>query len=938
MIPNKKQDSLLRQGSDGSLYLEDNPGLTVVFESLLTEIIHITSAKFGIFSFRLEDGTLKSIYGNHPSNKIEEAKLVSEFCFKTGQDLNLKKGESPNKLIPQLEQNSVCCVLHVGELGDSSLEDQKKIFGTILLGRSDQEGGEFRESDFIHLKATVRIISDLLEKSFISGESSLVVLSLMTISRVALESVQIRKQTDRFDFLLTEIIRVSGLINKSLDLSQLLEAIMLSSKSVFRTEACSVLLLDDTKEYLYFHTVLGEKRDEVTKVKVPVGKGIAGMVVQDKKPMIINDAMNDPRVYREVDKASHFVTRNIMAAPLLVEGQVIGVIETINTIDRNSFTEEDLELFLSFSGTSALAIQKTGLLQNLEDANKDLRKKVSELESLFELSQVVSSAKSQADLMKHSIPVIHYEMDAGKTGIFLINRRMGLLTCISYTSEKIVEIFRTKDYQGSFIYRSVEEEKTTIKEDIQNFEFNHELDLEFLKGSYIVLPLTNPERNAFGVITVSDRVDKLSYNYSHLRLLQTFASLIARGHETLKLQNEMISRKAMQRSLEREIEITREIQKNILPESKVFHSNFDLGVKSVPAKEVSGDFYDYYQYQDGQYSFLISDVSGKSLPAAIFMAMSSSIIRTLARDHDLDPEEILKQGNALIYEDSHNGMFVTTFFIHYNPAIFTLDYASAGHNDQVLIRKDDSWEIIKGSGPPLGVLPSASYKGGSLTVEPGDMLILYTDGAIEEKNSKDEEFGLERMIREVIARKHLTSQEIVEELFGLVRKFSGTPELFDDFTVMILKFNDNYQFSRIFEAKTSAIPLFREFVYQTIKVRNLEDSQRDDILLACDEAGTNIVMHGYENTDLKNPKFECKIRFTGDWITIVLIDSGKVFHREEVQDPSIEDNLSGKRKGGFGVYLIEKLMDSVDYSSEGGKNFLVLKKNFRNKASNGNNV
>nr|OBZ99915.1 Stage II sporulation protein E [Leptospira interrogans serovar Copenhageni/Icterohaemorrhagiae] len=148
--------------------------------------------------------------------------------------------------------------------------------------------------------------------------------------------------------MLTEIIRVSGLINKSLDLSQLLEAIMLSSKSVFRTEACSVLLLDDTKEYLYFHTVLGEKRDEVTKVKVPVGKGIAGMVVQDKKPMIINDAMNDPRVYREVDKASHFVTRNIMAAPLLVEGQVIGVIETINTIDRNSFTEEDLELFFKF--------------------------------------------------------------------------------------------------------------------------------------------------------------------------------------------------------------------------------------------------------------------------------------------------------------------------------------------------------------------------------------------------------------------------------------------------------------------------------------------------------------------------------------------------------------------------------------------------------------
>ncbi|WP_061231074.1 SpoIIE family protein phosphatase [Leptospira weilii] len=935
MISSKKQDSLLRQDSDGNLYLEDNPGLTVVFKSLLTELVRLTSAQFGIFSFRFKDGTLKSICENLPSNMLEEAKLVSEFCFKTGQDFNLKKGDSPSKLIPSLEQNSICCVLHVGELGASSSEDQKKIFGTIFIGRS--EGGEFRESDLAHLKTTARIISDLLEESFISGESSLVVLSLMTTSRVALESVQIRKQTDRFDFLLTEIIRVSGLINKSLDLSQLLEAIMLSSKSVFRTEACSVLLLDDTKEYLYFHTVLGEKRDEVTKIRVPVGKGVAGMVVRDKKPMIINDATNDPRVYREVDKASHFVTRNIMAAPLLVEGQVIGVIEAINTIDRTFFTEEDLELFLSFSGTSALAIQKTELLQNLEDANKDLRKKVSELESLFELSQVVSSAKNQADLMKHSISVIHNEMDAGKTGIFLINRKMGILTLIVCTSERTVEIFRTTNYHNSFIHRSIEEETTTVKEDIQNFAFDHELDLEYLKGSYIVLPLTQQGRNAFGVITVSDRVDKLSYNHSHLRLLQTFASLIARGHETLKLQNEMISRKATQRSLHREIEITREIQKNILPELKAFHSNFDIGVKSVPAKEVSGDFYDYYQYQDGQYSFLVSDVSGKSLPAAIFMAMSSSIIRTLARNHDLGPEEILKQGNALIYEDSHNGMFVTTFFIHYNPAIFTLDYASAGHNEQVLIRKDGSWELIKASGPPLGVLPSANYKGGSLIVEPGDMVILYTDGAIEEKNAKDEEFGLERMIREIIVRKHLPSGQIVEELFRLVREFSGTSQLFDDFTVMILKFNDNYQFSRTFEANISSIPLFREFVYETIKVRNLEESQKDDILLACDEAGTNIVIHGYENTNLKNPKFECKIRFTGDWITIVLIDSGRVFQRKEVQKPSIEDNLSGKRKGGFGVYLIEKLMDSVDYFSEGGKNVLVLKKNFQNKASNGNN-
>ncbi|TGK08740.1 GAF domain-containing protein [Leptospira fletcheri] len=917
----KKQETLLRSRPDGSLVLEEGEGVSAIFESFLRESIGLTHAESGAVFSRFHSGGLRLVSGSSDKDLVEAADWVFSH---DGKDLLLDRGKSPPWAKSSSPAPLIVCKLKLNGLGDPA---QKESAYAVLVLRGKRTLDKFAKTDFELLRTTCRTIGRLLRESYVSGDSSLVTLSLLATTQLVLEAAQAKRQSERFDFLLTEVIRVSGLINSSLDLSQLLEAIMLSSKTVFRTEACSVLLLDETKEHLYFHTVLGEKSEAVTKMKVPVAKGVAGLVVRESKPMIINDAQNDDRVYKEVDRVSQFTTRNIMAAPLVANDEVIGVIEAINTVDREAFTNEDLELFLSFSGTSALAIQKTGLLQNLELANRDLRKKVSELESLFELSHAVTQSRNRLGLVRKTIRMVHHELDATISGIFLYSlSREGSISCAFFDGvHERIDRIPEAEIETSQIFASIREGLPILKRDILNQPFPHSLDRTYLKGSYIIVPLFLSSGEPYGAVTVADRKDKLSYRDSDFRLLQTMASQVTKGFEAFRLRNEMLAKKAIQQ----EIDITRKIQQNILPSEKVFLSNFDLGILSYPAKDVSGDFYDYYQYSDGQYSFLVADVSGKSLPAALFMAMSSSIIRTLARNHDLTPEEILRQGNELIFEDSHFGMFVTAFFIHYNPSIFTVEYASAGHNDQVWIKEDGSYELIKGQGPPLGVIPTAKYKGGNFRVRPGDIVVLYTDGAVEEKDPQGAEFGLERMIEEIKIRRHLPSRQIVQELYSIIRTFSGSKEPFDDFTVLLLKFNDDFQFYRTFDANTSQIPVFREFIYDTIKVRNLDEAFRDDILLACDEAGTNIVMHGYKDTLLRNPKFDCKIRFTEDSITIVLTDSGAGFNRSTVQNPSIEENLSGKRKGGFGVYLIEKLMDSVDYNTEEGRNILTLKKNFR---------
>ncbi|TGJ99159.1 GAF domain-containing protein [Leptospira semungkisensis] len=922
MTTPKKKETLLRSRPDGSLFLEEGLGVSAIFDSFLRESMALTRAEVGGIFARTESGQIRQISGKNEKDLIEAA----HWAFSdAGKDLLLEKG----KTSPWGKQSSkypiLVCKLKAEDV-DGSLHKNKSSYAILVLfGKITAD--RFAKTDFELLRTTCKTVGRLLKESHVSGDASLVTLSLLATTQLVLEAAQAKRQSERFDFLLTEVIRVSGLINSSLDLSQLLEAIMLSSKTVFRTEACSVLLLDESKENLYFHTVLGEKSEAVSKMKVPVGKGVAGLVVRERKPIIINDAQNDDRVYKEVDKASQFTTRNIMAAPLVANDEVIGVIEAINTVDREAFTGEDLELFLSFSGTSALAIQKTGLLQNLENANRDLRKKVSELQSLFELSQAVSQSSNRLSLVRRSIRMIIRELDASVAGIFLYSlSKEDHVNCAYFDGnrEKIDRVLES-EMEGTQILASIKEGLPVLKRDILNQPFPKELDRRFLRGSYIIVPLFLSSGEPYGAVTVGDRKDKLSYQDSDFRLLQTMASQFTKGFEAFRLRNEMLEKKAIQQ----EMEITRKIQQNILPSEKSFHSNFDLGILSAPAKDVSGDFYDYYQYSDGQYSFLIADVSGKSLPAALFMAMSSSIIRTLARNHDLTPEEILRQGNELIFEDSHFGMFVTAFFIHYNPSLFTIEYASAGHNDQVWIKEDGSYELLKGQGPPLGVIPTAKYKGGNFRVKPGDIFVLYTDGAVEEKDSQGNEFGLERMIEEIQLRRHLPAKKIVEELYHTVRDFSAGKEPFDDFTVLLLKYNDDFQFFRTFDANTAQIPIFREFIYDTIKVRNLPDFLRDDILLACDEAATNIVMHGYQDTLLRNPKFDCKIRFTEDSITIVLTDSGRGFDRRTVKDPSIEENLSGKRKGGFGVYLIETLMDVVDYKIEEGRNVLTLQKYFR---------
>ena len=236
-----------------------------------------------------------------------------------------------------------------------------------------------------------------------------------------------------------------------------------------------------------------------------------------------------------------------------------------------------------------------------------------------------------------------------------------------------------------------------------------------------------------------------------------------------------------------ELKIAHDIQMSFLPERLPEVPGFELAALSLPAKEVGGDFYDAIPLPGGRTAFVIADVSGKGVPAALFMALS----RTVLRANSLIPRsarDAVTEANMLIAEDAKSGMFVTLFYAVADPGKKTLTYVNAGHNPPLLFRAGgDSPTGLKGTGIILGVMPEAEYGEETIHLASGDLVLFYTDGVTEAINPGEEQFGETRLIETVAGSLDRPPAEIVEKIRDAVVAFSGDEPQFDDLTLMVLR-------------------------------------------------------------------------------------------------------------------------------------------------------
>lgn len=236
-----------------------------------------------------------------------------------------------------------------------------------------------------------------------------------------------------------------------------------------------------------------------------------------------------------------------------------------------------------------------------------------------------------------------------------------------------------------------------------------------------------------------------------------------------------------------ELEYAARLQGSIIPKESPRVEGYEIAGLSLPAKETGGDFYDYYTETEGQFDLTLADVSGKGLPAALFMLLSRSTIRTLASEN-LPPSDVMAQANALIERDSgDSGMFVTTFFGRLIPETAEFIYSNGGHNPPILLRKDGSMEELMPTGLALGLMAGVPYEQRTVSLDSGDLLVLYTDGVTEAINPALEEFGVPRLIETINTGKDLSAPDLIEAIRKAAFDFAGEEPQFDDFTLAVIR-------------------------------------------------------------------------------------------------------------------------------------------------------
>jgi sigma-B regulation protein RsbU (phosphoserine phosphatase) len=208
---------------------------------------------------------------------------------------------------------------------------------------------------------------------------------------------------------------------------------------------------------------------------------------------------------------------------------------------------------------------------------------------------------------------------------------------------------------------------------------------------------------------------------------------------------------------------------------------------SCPAREVGGDFYDAIRLQDGKTGLVIADVSGKSVPAALYMALSRTIIRAMAGWHPR-VSRTLADTNAMILSQSDSGMFVTLFYGVLDEEKHALTYANAGHNPPLLLRAgSDEFIRLMPTGIALGAVDDMEYGEETVVIGPGDLLVLYTDGVTEAINTETEEFGEARLKETILGLRDRPADEIIRGVRDAVHDFAGKEPQFDDITLMVLR-------------------------------------------------------------------------------------------------------------------------------------------------------
>jgi sigma-B regulation protein RsbU (phosphoserine phosphatase) len=384
---------------------------------------------------------------------------------------------------------------------------------------------------------------------------------------------------------------------------------------------------------------------------------------------------------------------------------------------------------------------------------------------------------------------------------------------------------------------------------------------------------------------------------------------------------------AAKEKMDSELRIARDIQMGMIPANFPEHNAIDLFATLKAAKDVGGDLYDFVL--DGDYLyFVVGDVSGKGIPASLWMAVTHYLFRASVA-HIGTPAKMVSFINDTMSEANDSSMFVTLFIGKLHIPTGTLIYCNAGHNPPVLVsRTAEAHYMELESNMPIGVLSGFEYEEQSYTLAEGVTLLCYTDGVTEAENRVPELYGEERLLTAADAARKETARGLVEAVAADISLHVKDNLPSDDITLLAIAFNHqdpDADLPKTFMVKNRIEETQRmsEYVEQLGDQLELSSGTVMNLQLALEEAVTNIVLYAY-----KEQGKDISITFTktGNLLEVILEDAGIPFDPTAKAAPDIDAPAEERPIGGLGIYLIKQLMDDVSYRRENDKNILVMRK------------
>ncbi len=426
---------------------------------------------------------------------------------------------------------------------------------------------------------------------------------------------------------------------------------------------------------------------------------------------------------------------------------------------------------------------KTDDYQKLAEENKRLRTAVAELSILNDIATTITSTHS----IEHIVDMIvkkcvkHLKVEQGAVMILDEKNQSNPLKTMIRKQDTLYDMlpYRLDAQLTGWILKN--QTPLVVKDLKGDSRFQSFIDENSPIKSLLGVPLILKGKMT-GVLTVFNKHANEGFTDGDQRLLSIIAAQSAQIIENARLYLEEQNLMLMQE----EMRLAAETQINLLPKSIPKVADYQIAGKSIPAKDVGGDYYDFIQIDDNNFAFCLGDVSGKGMSAAMLMSNLQATLRAQILS-GVNSTETITMANELLYQSTDSSKFVTLFLGIVNIESNEINYCNAGHNNPLRFDKNNQVKELDVGGLILGFQPDSSYLEGSTPFHPDDTLVLYSDGITEAMDDKNEEFGEERLTGLIIKYKSEDIYKLIDRIIDEVNKFSdGTPQS-DDMTLMIIK-------------------------------------------------------------------------------------------------------------------------------------------------------